>query len=189
MQYTLLKLQYAFSVFTHKQSDKLAIIQRIKGHAYDRDGADRTFSQNLYMPAYQYIYYLWLIQSNNPPTPLYSLKANLNYRENCSGSQKPRVFVAHSKHADFRLKTVQYANYPLHALNINSTESLTVSTLLHRLVLLSLCFINQCPGDTVRTGTGSEIQMYYGCPCLRVRIKCAPPAPHLYLGFAKCKLD
>ena len=115
MQYTLLKLQYAFSVFTHKQSDKLAIIQRIKGHAYDRDGADRTFSQNLYLPAYQYIYYLWLIQSNNPPTH-YSLKANLNYRENCSGSQKPRVFVAHSKHADFRLKTVHYANYPLHAL-------------------------------------------------------------------------
>ena len=36
-----------FSVITHKQSDKLATIQRIKCHAHDRDGADRTFSQDL----------------------------------------------------------------------------------------------------------------------------------------------
>ena len=35
------------SRFTHKQSDKLATIQRIKCHAYDRDGAVCTFSQDL----------------------------------------------------------------------------------------------------------------------------------------------
>ena len=57
MQYTLLILQYAFSVITRKQSDKLATIQRIRCHAYDRDGADCTFSQDLkFLPASVSIY-------------------------------------------------------------------------------------------------------------------------------------
>ena len=62
MQCTFLILKYAFSVITHKQSDKLATIQGIKCHAYDRDGADCSFSQDLKISTCQriYIYYLWL---------------------------------------------------------------------------------------------------------------------------------
>ena len=45
-----------FSVITHKQSDKLATIQRIKCHVYDRDGADRTFSQDLKIYTCLHIY-------------------------------------------------------------------------------------------------------------------------------------
>ena len=53
---------------------------------------------------------------------------------------------------------------------VNSTWSLTASTLLHRLVLLSVCFIypmyGRCSTNWDRKGLpGSEIQMYYGCPC------------------------
>ena len=47
LQYTLLILKYTFCVITHKQSDKLATIQRIKCHAYNRDGAAFTLSQDL----------------------------------------------------------------------------------------------------------------------------------------------
>ena len=60
-----------FSVITHIQlanecltfiaiSDKLATFQRMKCDAYDRDGADRTFSQDLkiYTCLHIYIYYL-----------------------------------------------------------------------------------------------------------------------------------
>ena len=48
-------LSYAFSVITHKHSDNLA-----KCHAYDRDGADCTFSQDLNISTCQriFIYYL-----------------------------------------------------------------------------------------------------------------------------------
>ena len=57
MQYTLLILQYTFGVITYKQSDKLATIQRIKCHAYDREGAaDCTFSQDLKISTCQRIY-------------------------------------------------------------------------------------------------------------------------------------
>ena len=61
MQYTLLILQYAFSVITHKQSDKLATIQRINCHAYDRDGAVCTFSPDLkiYTCLHIYIYIIF----------------------------------------------------------------------------------------------------------------------------------
>ena len=44
-----------FSVITHKQSNK-ATIQRIKWHAYNRDGADRTFSQDLKIYTCLHIY-------------------------------------------------------------------------------------------------------------------------------------
>ena len=37
---------------------------------------------------------------------------------------------------------------------VNWTQSLTASTLLHWLVLLSVCFIYPMSGDTVQTGTG-----------------------------------
>ena len=40
----------------HKQSDKLATIQRLKCHSYDRDGADCTFSQDLKISTCQRIY-------------------------------------------------------------------------------------------------------------------------------------
>ena len=50
---------------------------------------------------------------------------------------------------------------PDHSVKVNSTWILTASTLMHRLVLLSVCFIypmsgryTQCPGDTVKTETG-----------------------------------
>ena len=55
-------------------------------------------------------------------------------------------------------------------LHLYETLSLTASTLLHRLVLLIVCFINPM---SVRYSTnwdrkgwpGSEIKMYYGWPC------------------------
>ena len=55
------------------------------------------------------------------------------------------------------------------SVKVNSTYSLTTSTLLHRLVLLSVCFIYPMSGrySTIwdRKGwPGSEIQMYYGSP-------------------------
>ena len=48
--------------------------------------------------------------------------------------------------------------------------SLTASTLLHRLVLQSVCFIYPMTGRYStnwdrKSWPGSEIQMYYGCPC------------------------
>ena len=65
MQYTLLILKYGFGVITHKQSDKLATIQRIKCHADDRGGADCTFSQDLnFLPASVSIYILSLTIAN-----------------------------------------------------------------------------------------------------------------------------
>ena len=55
------------------------------------------------------------------------------------------------------------------SVKVNST-SLTASTLLHQLVLLSVCFIYPMSGrystNWDRIGwPGSEIQMYYGFPC------------------------
>ena len=55
------------------------------------------------------------------------------------------------------------------AVKVNSIQSLTASTLLHRLFLLSVCFIYPMSGryskNWDRKGwPGSEIQMYYGCP-------------------------
>ena len=66
MQYTLLILFYAFGVITHKQSDKLATIQRIKCPAYDRDGtADCTFFQDLKISTCQRIY-IYILSLNIP---------------------------------------------------------------------------------------------------------------------------
>ena len=55
------------SRFTHKQSDKLATIQRIKCHAYDRDGAVCTFSQDLkiYTCLQIYIYIIFECSKNS----------------------------------------------------------------------------------------------------------------------------
>jgi len=52
---------------------------------------------------------------------------------------------------------------------VNSTLSHTASTLLHRLVLLSVCFIYPMSGRystnwDQKRWPGSEIQMYFGCP-------------------------
>ena len=67
-----------------------------------------------------------------------------------------------------RLNSNSRTSDPL--VNVNSNLSLTASTLLHRLVLLSVCFIYPMSGrystNWDRKGwPGSEIQMYYGCPC------------------------
>ena len=55
------------------------------------------------------------------------------------------------------------------SVEVNSTLSLTASTLLHRLVLLKVCFICPMSGRYStnwdrKVWPGSEIQMYYGCP-------------------------
>ena len=72
---------------------------------------------------------------------------------------------------------------------VNSTLSLTASTLLHRLVLLSASVIHPWPNvlaiqyeQGLKDWPGSEIQMYYGCPCILFFfyvsvVKCSLPCP------------
>ena len=57
---------------------------------------------------------------------------------------------------------------------VNSTWSLTASTLLHPLVRLSFCYIYPMSGRHStnwdrKSWPGLEIQMYYGCPCEDLR--------------------
>ena len=71
-------------------------------------------------------------------------------------------------HKNIKMTLARTSN-PL--VKVNSTWSLTASTLLHPLVILSVCFIYTMSGcystNWDRKGwLGSEIQMYYGCPCL-----------------------
>ena len=79
MQYTLLILLYAFSVITHKQSDKLATIQRIKCHAYDRDGAVCSFSQDLKISTCLHIYIYIIFDSTLYMCILFSLVKKAYY--------------------------------------------------------------------------------------------------------------
>ena len=83
------------------------------------------------------------------------------------------------------------------SVKVNSTKSLTSSTLLHRLVLLSVCFIYPMSGrySTIwnRKGwPGSDIQMFgnvlqlTGLKFVQLRHSLGPTLPAVTPGFNKC---